>query len=122
MTNHDDNKHPALPKRAPSVMCHWVRVTDTKPYIEAEDYSDEFGHGLSHRLYRQKGRRYPLLDITFVAFPAGLTLSVSYKSGKGQWWSGSYPNAAVPLELLPDLREMLDEAVILYAKTAKTIE
>lgn len=99
----------------------WVRVTDVKPYVATEDYSGEFCHDLAHRLYRRKGRRYPLLDIAFAESPAGLMLSVNYKHGEGHWWTNGYPNAAVPLELLADLREMLDEAATKYAKTVATI-
>jgi hypothetical protein len=115
----------------------WTRVTDLKFYVEAEDLEDEeeSPRALPRRLYRPKGRRYPLLSIglysdyespgeiiemvqkdgsrliTHMQGPTnGVIVSVSFKSGKGQWWSESGSRAYVPLELFDDLVEMIGEA------------
>jgi hypothetical protein len=116
----------------------WTRVTDRKFYVDADDLDEaelDHPHRLPHRLYRPKGRRYPLLSIGIYAdhsepgemteeagedgvrvirhvrpAPKGFTVSVSFKSGHGQWWSESNPRAYIPLELATDLMEMIEEA------------
>jgi hypothetical protein len=117
----------------------WTRVTDRQFYVDSNDLEDEgeedHPHRLPHRLYRPKGRRFPLLSIglypdwqdpgTSVETirgdgtrvithtrppPNGFTMSVSFKPGKGQWWDDRSPRAYVPLELCDDLAEMIEEA------------
>lgn len=119
----------------------WTRVTDRECYVETGDLEEESSaeddhpHRLPHRLYRPKGRRYPLLSIRlYVDFenpgeaietvredgvrvithtrspPNGFIVSVSFKSGKGQWWSERDARAYIPLELAADLVEMIEEA------------
>lgn len=100
----------------------WMRVTDLSFYVKAGDLEDEdHPRRLPRRLFKPKGRRYPLLLIGLYrefetnesvkgASPGGFNISVRFKSGKGQWWDDHHPRAYIPLELTGDLVEMIEEA------------
>lgn len=99
----------------PTSKTEWVRVTDFAPYVATEDLTEEEDtYALARRVYRPKGRRYPLLQIAVhaVAWPVltGVRVTASFKPKKVAWWSDADPGAAVPLSLFGDLFEMLREA------------
>lgn len=95
----------------------WVRVKDVTPYINAEQYSEEFG--LVKRLYSVKGKEYPLLSVAIYgnfshsqSENKGIRIDISFKEKEDSWWDSSSLNdcAYISLELFDDLREMLKEA------------
>lgn len=95
----------------------WVRVTDVTPYVESEDFSPEQSAVL-WRLYAPDGESYPLLFIGIYGdiksyldkTPiTGIKISSSSKYKSREWWNESHDQSLIPLELLPDLLEMLDE-------------
>jgi hypothetical protein len=97
----------------------WIRVQDVTPYIKSGDYVDhEEDYSLARRLYSADGKKYPLLDIAIFADSyysirnealTGIKISSSYKQKKGDWWDEHAVEAYLPLELLPELDEMIAE-------------
>lgn len=96
----------------------WYRVHNLATYIKSEDIMPpEEDRSLARRFYTPKGKRYPMLaisvhpDISYYMDKKPLTgvkISCSLKSKKSEWWD-EY-EATIPLELLEDLWEMLQEA------------
>jgi hypothetical protein len=105
------------------VEVNWVRVTDISFYIQAGDIVESDSEW-PYRVYRPKGRKYPLLVIEMAPDlrvydghpPSGVRICVSYKTRKGEWWTGSVPQAFIPVELFGDLTEMLEEAAKMIRK------
>ena len=114
---------------------NWVRVTKLDKYIKSEDipHPDECDYTLARRYYAPKGKKYPLFCISIhanvehsvgyydqstkviVKEPlSGINISQSIKVCKGQWWDSHM--VCIPLDLIDDMYEMVNEIKTLYKK------
>jgi hypothetical protein len=95
----------------------WVRVTDIAPYVESEDFTEN-STAILYRLYAPEGESYPLIFVAIYgdtknyldkAPLTGFKMSSSSKQKAGDWWDDWADSSIIPLELLPDVQEMLEE-------------
>ena len=99
----------------------WIRVEDVQPYIDSENYSDDFPDKRVRRLYHAKGSDYPLLYISinpnseYVVSNkpfTGIRIGVAFKEKKDEWWYDKAfdAQACIPPQLYDELTDMLAEA------------
>lgn len=99
----------------------WVRVKDVQPYIDSENYADDYPDKRVRRLYHAKGSDYPLLYISinpnsdYVVSNGpftGIRIGTAFKEKEGDWWDDSawHPLSCIPPQLFDDFEEMLAEA------------
>ena len=100
----------------------WVRVNDLAPYIKSEDLlPPEQDKALVRRIYSERGKKYPIMcitiraniDATIYGKPiTGIRIGVSSKDKERAWWDEWGDAGTIPLELIGDLYEMIEEAKV----------
>ena len=87
----------------------WIRTShETHPWFKKQDPNDLISHSKCCRVYTPNGKDWPIFSMALYElsmYGEGIKVSASKKEAAGDWFN----EACVPVELIPELIEMLNE-------------
>jgi hypothetical protein len=100
---------------------NWIQVKDLTPYIESGNWRNEsdpnspYREPLVERAYTEEGQLFPLFSLTIYSDEfrkcnptTGIQVEANTKSAHNDGWKDCED---IPLQLVPDLQEMIQEAL-----------